>query len=511
MAERGSRRRFAAMGADVAGLVLVVVLTRSLGAQSGAQTEGWTAPHPMLLTPSRALAMVTAFDRKLTYVPGEVLVRFRSGVTPAGQQQALMSLRSRPAPSDLRWVGDVGVLTDRTELDATILAAQLRGQPEVEFAEPNYLYHPSATPNDPGFTERQWNLAAIDMPRAWDINPGGKDTVIAAIVDTGITAVARTYSFQTWNGKAIQSVSVPFGMNPDFKSARIVGARDFVFWDGPVLDMEGHGTHVASTIGEETNNAMAEAGIAYRVKLMPVKVCLGFWELQFAMSASGFRGFLPAEIGGCPTSEIADGIRYAADRGAKVINLSLGGPQPSDTLRDAIAYATGKGAFVAIAMGNEFEDGNPVDYPAAYAAEMNGVMSVGAVGPSLARSFYSNTGPHLEISAPGGNDREGGARGMIWQSTIARSDSVPTSIVAPRFDRYAESAYEGTSMATPHVAGVAALLISQGVTSPGAVETAIRNSARPLGAPSGIGVRNDDYGYGLVQPRSALLGVGLVR
>jgi serine protease len=240
-------------------------------------------------------------------------------------------------------------------------------------------------------------------------------------------------------------------------------------------------------------------------------VCLGFWELQFVMSASGFRGFLPAEIGGCPTSEIADGIRYAADKGAKVINLSLGGPQPSDTLRDAIAYATGKGAFVAIAIGNEYEYGNPVDYPAAYAAEMNGVMSVGALGPSLTRSFYSNTGPHLEISAPGGNDREGGAKGMIWQSTIARSDSVPTAVVAPRFDRYAESAYEGTSMAAPHVAGVAALLISQGVTSPAAVETALRNTARPLGAPSGTGVRNDDYGYGLVQPRSALLGVGLVR
>ena len=102
MTGRGSGRRFAAMGADVVGLVLVVVLTRSLGAQ----TEEWTAPHPMLLTPSRALAMVTAFDRKLAYVPGEVLVRFRSGVTTTGQQRALLSLRSRPAPSDLRWVGE---------------------------------------------------------------------------------------------------------------------------------------------------------------------------------------------------------------------------------------------------------------------------------------------------------------------------------------------------------------------------------------------------------------------
>jgi hypothetical protein len=172
MTGRGSGRRFAAMGADVVGLVLVVVLTRSLDAQSGAQTGEWTAPYPMLLTPSRAFAMVTAFDRKLAYVPGEVLVRFRSGVTTTGQQRALLSLRSRPAPSDLRWIGDVGVLTDRTELDATILAAQLRGQPEVEFAEPNYLYHPSATPNDPGFTERQWNLTAIDMPARFPSRPG---------------------------------------------------------------------------------------------------------------------------------------------------------------------------------------------------------------------------------------------------------------------------------------------------------------------------------------------------
>jgi serine protease len=487
------------------------VLTRSIGAQSGGQTEEWTPAHPMLLSASRALAIVTAFDRGLSYVPGEVLVRFRAGVTVAGQQRALMSLRSRPAPSDLRWIGDAAVLTDRTEPDATILAAQLRSQPEVEFAEPNFLYHTTKTPNDPGFAERQWNFAALDLPRAWDINPGANDTIIAAVVDTGITAVTRSYSFQTWNGRAIQSVTVPFGMNPDFKSARIVNARDFVFWEGPVLDMQGHGTHVASTIGEETNNALAEAGIAYRVKLMPVKVCLGFWELQFVMAASGYRGFLPAEIGGCPTSEIADGIRYAVDRGAKIINLSLGGPEPSSLLRDAIAYATGKGAFVAISMGNEYEYGNPVDYPAAYAAEMNGVMSVGSVGPSLKHAFYSNTGPHLEISAPGGDDREGGARGMVWQSTISRNDSMPTAVVAPRFDRYVEAAYEGTSMASPHVAGVAALVMSQGVSNPAAVEATLKKTARPLGAPDGASGRNDDYGYGLVQPRSALLGIGLVK
>src|SRR6266545_5893324 len=448
----------------VAGVSVAVgsfVLLLSSRQSISAQTDSWTPPHPMLLTPERALAIVQATDRKLDYVPGEVLVRFREGVSAGGQQRALMSLRSKPAATDLRWVGDVAVLRDSFERDATILAAQLNAQPEVLRAEPNYLYRTSATPNDPGFSQRQWNMTALDMPRAWDINPGATDTIIAAVVDTGITSVARSYSFQTWNGRTTQAVLVPFNLNPDFKASRIVGARDLVFWDGPVLDMHGHGTHVASTIGEETNNSLAEAGIAYRVKLMPVKVCVGFWEVQFVMSASGYRGFVPPNVGGCPTSEVAEGIRYAADNGAKVINLSLGGFEPSAIVRDAVAYAVGKGAFIAIAMGNEFEDGNPVGYPAAYAADLDGVMSVGALGRSLVRSFYSNTGPHNEISAPGGDDRDGGTAGMIWQSTIFRTDSNPATVIAPRFDRYAESAFEGTSMAAPHVAGTAALIISQ--------------------------------------------------
>ena len=500
--------KVAAVTITACSLVVIALTARSINAQ----TEEWTAPHRMLLTPERALALVLATDRKLDYVPGEVLVRFRPGVGVSGQQRALTALRSRPVPAALRWLGDVAILTDHSELDATILAAQLNTQPEVARAEPNYLYHTTTTPNDPGFALRQWNLSALDMPRAWDINPGANDTIIAAVVDTGITAVTHSYSFQTWNGRANQNVSVPYGLSPDFGAARIVSPRDFVFWDGPVLDMDGHGTHVASTIGEDTNNSLAEAGIAYRVKLMPVKVCVGYWEVQFAMSASGYRGFVPNDVGGCPVSEIAEGIRYAADNGAKIINLSLGGSAPSTTLRDALSYAAGKGAFVAIAMGNEYEEGNPVDYPAAYAAELDGVMSVGALGPSLTRAFYSNTGPHLEISAPGGNNREGGADGMIWQATIFRTDSNPATVMSPRFDRYAESPYEGTSMAAPHVAGVAGLIMSQGVTNPAAVEALIKKTSRPLGTPDArTPGRNQDYGYGLIQPRAALRGYGVAQ
>jgi serine protease len=477
-----------------------------------AQSDAIAASYRMRLTADRALAFVRAADRRLNYVPGEVLVKFRPGVGAAAAERALTVLRSRPAAGDLRWIGDVAVWADPYESDATILAAQLASQPEVLYAEPNYLYRAKTTPNDPGFSVRQWNLTALDMPRAWDINPGAKDTITAAVVDTGVTTAPRAFVFQTWNGRAIQPIFVPVGVNPDLAAHRFVNPKDFVFWDGPVLDMDGHGTHVASTIGEDTNNTLAEAGIAYNVRVMPVKVCVGFWEVQFALSASGFRGFAPPDSGGCPISEIAEGIRYAADNGAKVINLSLGGPDPVSTVRDALTYAVGKGAFIAISMGNAYENGNPVEYPAAYADGIDGVMSVGAVGPSLARAYYSNTGSHIEISAPGGSDREGGSSGMIWQTTLFPPDSDPATVISPRFDRYAEVAYEGTSMAAPHVSGIAALIISQGVTSPEAVEALIKKTARPLGSSGAASPsRNQEYGYGLIQPRLALRGFGLAR
>ena len=489
-----------------------IVLTASSPAWLSAQVDQSSPAYPLLLTAERALAFVQAADDDLNHVPGEVLVKFKDGVGVAGQQRALRALRSRPSPTDLRWVGDVALWTDPAERDATILAAQLSEQPEVAYAEPNRLYHLSLTPNDPGFSPRQWNLSMIDMPRAWDINPGGSDAITVAVIDSGITTAGRSYVFQTWNGRATQSVVVPFGVSPDFAAKRLISPRDFVFWTGPVVDMDGHGTHVASTIGEDTNNAVAGAGIAYGVNVMPLKVCVGYWEVQFAMSASGYRGYVPQDSGGCAESEIAEAIRYAADSGAKVINLSLGGPTPSTTLRDALVYAVGRGTFVAIAMGNAYEDGDPVEYPAAYAKDIEGVMSVGAVGPSLARAYYSSTGPHIEISAPGGTVREGGASGLIWQATILPTDSDPVRIILPRFDRYAEVALQGTSMASPHVAGVAALIISQGVDDPAAVEALIKGTARFLGTPNpSTPARNQEYGYGLVQPRAALRGYGVAR
>src|SRR5262245_15557216 len=141
--------------------VLALVVTQSVGSIRGQSHEG-KPEYPLHLTSERALAFVHAADRKLDYVPGEVLVRFHDGVSAGAQQRALAALRSRPAPSALHWVGEVALLTDRSEPDATRLAAQLQAQPEVAYAELNYLYRVHATPNDPGFAERQWNFTALD-------------------------------------------------------------------------------------------------------------------------------------------------------------------------------------------------------------------------------------------------------------------------------------------------------------------------------------------------------------
>jgi serine protease len=290
--------------------------------------------------------------------------------------------------------------------------------------------------------------------------------------------------------------------------ARIGQGRDFVFWSGPVLDLSGHGTHIAGTILEETNNSLGLAGIAYQAKLMPLKVCFGYWELQIALSANDIPGFIdPRNTGSCLTSAIAQAIRFAADNGAQIINISVSGPGASPIELDALQYATGKGLFTALAVGNEFLEGNPIEYPAAYATQLDGVVSVGAVGRSGRRAFYSNTGSHLELVAPGGDERDGGGAALVYQASLFPDDLNPFAVVVPRFDRYVELGVQGTSFATPHVAGVAALLYSQGINRPAAIEAALKRFAHDLG-PTG---RDNEYGFGLIDARASLRGLGPAR
>lgn len=473
----------------------------------------------------RAARLVEASTRGLDYVPGEVIVRFRSFTTPAARQRALGALRGQPDLRGLEWHGPVAVVRDLTQPDAHVLADQLSRQPEVMYAEPNYIVRlsprervfrteaaervaPAATPNDEDFTTYQWNLSLLNMPGAWDLQPGGTPDVVVAVLDTGITTTAQPQTFRIWTGSAFENVSMAFAPNPDLSSARLVDPFDFVFQDTTtVLDMDGHGTHVSSTIGEDTNNVTLLAGLAYQVRIMPVKVCRGYWEEMVVRALGNTTGFPSINVGGCPIVDIADGIRYAADHGARVMNLSLAGSFPQATVQDALNYAVQRGAFVAVAMGNDFNAGNPVMYPARYAQDIMGVMSVGAVNKSTTRASYSSTGAHNEIAAPGGQFQTGTDQGVIWQSSMFPPDFDPAFAVRrPRFDRYDGVGITGTSMATPHVAGLAALIISQSPgISPANVERAIRATARDIG-PAG---KDDEFGYGLIQPRNALFGWGL--
>jgi subtilisin family serine protease len=531
------RRLLAGTAVLLAGLAGTILTDIPVGATGQRGPSGQGAPPRDIASPrvetlapryrlsaARAEAFVDAAVRKLDYLPGEVVVRFRSFVSPAGRQRALASLRGQPRLADVEWHGPVAVVRDPTQPNAHALARQLAEQPEVAFAEPNYIARVEpglggrmktsaggSSPNDPDYASYQWNFRLLDMPAAWDIQPGGTTDLTVAVLDTGITATPGTRTFRVWTGQAFEDVVMPFAVNPDLPAHRLTDARDFAFLEpsGPVLDMDGHGTHVSGTIGEHTNNTMLLAGMAYNARIMPVKVCLGYWEIMIARAQASVPGFAPHSAGGCLYSDMADGIYYAADRGADVMNISIGGPGASTALRDALTYAVSRRMFVSISMGNDYLNGNTVSFPARYGPDIEGVMAVGAVGKTGDRAYYSSTGPHCEIAAPGGDDSLGGAPdfGYLWQSTLNGIDQRPDTI-RPRFDRYEKLGLQGTSMAAPHVAGLAALIASGSPgTSPANIERIIRSSARDLG-PAG---KDDLYGYGLIQPRAALFGKGIRR
>lgn len=459
---------------------------------------------------ARAAALMAALENNLPYLPGELLVRFKSGAEPRDHAHALTTLRTDIRPDNAEWIGDVLHLNGLGDIDPVRASRDLAVQPEVLYAQPNYIRPLRSVPNDTNYSQ-QWHLDAINMVPAWDINPGGRADVVVAVLDSGLTTTTDTFSFRIWNGRAFQIFGVPFAKALDFDHARVRTGREFVDGEwttsrGDVLlfDADGHGSHVAGTIAQQTNNASGFAGIAYGTTILPLKVCWSYWDLQLALGADGIRGFAPPDFGGCPDDAQVEALRYAADNGAKVINMSLGGAGAAPAVADALRYAVNRGAFVSIAAGNEALEGNPTSYPAAYAPTINGVVAVGAVDRSLTRASYSNFGSYLELVAPGGDGSSSATQ--VWQVAPVQSDLF-FDLLSPRFDRYEPWGISGTSMSAPHVAGVAALLYSQGITNPAAIEAALKRFARDLG-PTG---RDDEYGYGLIDARATLRGLGVAR
>jgi serine protease len=456
---------------------------------------------------SRLAAYATAVEHQLPYIPGELLVRFRDGVDSARQQSVLRALRADLSQSRGRWIGETLLVTGLPDNDSEHAATILSEQPEVIFAQANYIQRLHAVPNDTLYS-RQWNMGQINMPVAWDINTAAGRGVTVAVLDSGITTFDATLNFRLPvppSGRTFAIFPVPFAKTPDFDFSRILPAVEFTL-TGPwtasgqriVFAGNEHGTHVAGTIAQQTNNNFGFAGVANGATLMPVKVCFDTVDLVMWWGSNlVFPGTLD---GGCVTSDVIAGIHYAVDNGAKVLNLSLGGISPSPAYRDALNYAVSKGSFVAISAGNDALDGNRPSYPAVYATEIAGVVAVGATAPSRARASYSNFGTYVELAAPGGQCD--GSDDRIWQ--IAPDESALT-VVPPRLDRYIGLGICGTSMASPHVAAAAALLYSQGITKPAAIEAALEQYAVDLGTPG----RDPQFGYGLIDVRAALRAAGV--
>jgi serine protease len=453
----------------------------------------------------------TGADATRPYLRGSLIVKFKESA-PRASVNAATAQVAGAVVSRASWA-DFDIVDIPDDADPEAAAALLRLRDDVEYAQPRYLNHAMARPNDTLY-QNQWNFPAIDMERAWDIQPGASADIIVAVLDTGMAFRSITVQYRSTrpiefaNGRrypALGPVVVPFAAAPELGpsgSPRFVAPRDFIWDDDLPVDLDGHGTHVAGTIGQLTNNNSGTAGMAYNVRLMPVKVIQGVWDEIFASTNEG------------TDDVVARGIRYAADNGADVINLSIGREEggPATAVTEAIRYAVSRGCFVVAATGNTRHEGNPANRLAIPAPDIDGFVAVGGVGRTLDVAFYSTTGPFVELSAPGGDQRQGGISAGILQQTLDL-DLVETYLGpvsqfrAPRGDAFAYEYFQGTSMATPHVSGFAALLMQQGLTNPAVIEAAMKQFANDRGTTG----RDDFYGFGLINPRATLRGLGLAR
>lgn len=381
--------------------------------------------------------------------PGELLVKFRDGVSLQTADEVHRGLKISKWRQEYNNSYQLVSFTPGRESE---MAEAYKRRPEVAYAEPNYYRTTCAVPNDEYFY-LQWNFSMINLPDAWDITTG-KDIntgegVVVAVVDTGINPFGRD-GFGSFSGDRLL-----LGYNA------IAGIRGG-------MDFNQHGTHVAGTIGQETNNGTGVAGIAYDARLLPVK--------SLSFTGGGFDSW------------IINGIRWATDKKADVINLSLGYSYPSRALEDAVNYAYERGVTVVAAAGNDGTD--EVLYPAAF----ENCIAVGAVQYDKDLAPYSNYGDGLDLVAPGGNLE-------VDQNYDGFEDGILQETFAAFGIGWGYWFSTGTSMASPHVAGVAALVKSiHPEYGPDDIRQVLQDTAQDLGAPGW----DERYGYGLIDAYAAV-------
>jgi serine protease len=427
---------------------------------------------PLLLTALALLMVAPAGARASGYVPDEVIVHYENGTGGGVAAQVAAEAGTQPVQA-LPGGSEQLQIDDGASVRATI--AELKADPNVAYAVPNWRARAAAeVPNDP-FFRLQWNLFSdygINVVEAWTLAeglgaPAGRGAVVA-LLDSGVAYEHR--------GR--------YRRAPDLRHSTFVRPWDFVGRDSHPDDIYGHGTHVAGTIAQTTNNGTGTAGIAYNAKIMPLRV----------LDANGEGD----------SASIARAIRYAARYRVDVINLSLEFPaevraaEIPDVL-SALRYAHRRGVLVVAAAGNQ------ADIAVAYPARVRSVLAVGATTITGCQADYSNAGEDLDLVAPGGG-ADAPNTDSVWDAAHCTPDSFGRPIVQQTFTRGVQRfgfprVYEGTSMASPHVAAIAALVIASKRLgpnpSPREVEQHLEATARPTDRP-------DRYGAGLVDAAAAL-------
>jgi serine protease len=444
------------------------------------------------------------------FVPGEVIVRFKDQVLPASGADTLSARANsvglqavaggprRPMLMRLgndtqrtqamqalgvahkrkpRLLGRVATESEQTLRDTAVAVQALRARPDVASADLNYIRRPLLVPNDTYYAY-QWHYPMVNLPQAWDITTGtpAAGDVIVAVIDTGVQLnhpdlagkLIPGYDFISNPSVSLDNNGID--PNPDDPGDQFTPAKSSF-----------HGTHVAGTVGAATNNGGGVAGVSWGAKIMPIRV-LG--------------------KGGGTDFDIIEGVRYAAGltngsgtlpaKRADIINLSLGGPGFSQTAQAVVTQVRNLGVIIIAAAGND--NSNQLFYPASYA----GVVSVSAVDMNKVRAPYSNFGTEVDVAAPGGDVGSDLNNDGFVDGVLSTKGDDSTGVI--------QAAYEfenGTSMASPHVAGVAALMraVYPGLT-PAEFDLALSSGA--IVDDLGTVGRDNNFGHGLINALKAV-------